>query len=308
MFEQIARNKRRSIIYVVVFFIVWMGLGALVGLAIRAGNPQSTMLPIAWGIAITGAFAVLSTIFALTSGAQAVLSMAGARPATIDAYPQLHNIVEGLAIGDGIPKPAVYVIDDHSPNAFATGTSPKRAAITVTTGLLEIMNRDELEGVIAHEMSHIHNYDVRFILIISTLIGMIALFASALWQSLRFMRLGRSRNGGQIVLLIVAAAIVLSIVGFVIGPIIRFGVSRRREELADVSGVKLSRNPAGLLSALEKLQQNDKPFAKFNHATACMCIDDPLQHHNSWYHHLFDTHPPIEERIAILKKLIHADA
>ncbi|HZL16614.1 MAG TPA: M48 family metalloprotease, partial [Polyangia bacterium] len=155
---------------------------------------------------------------------------------------------------------------------------------------------------IGHEMSHIKNYDVRLILIVSTLIGMAGLLASLIWRSAFFMR-PRGRDGGQVVILVIAAGALLGVVAFVVGPIIRLALSRRRESLADVSGVELTRNPAGLLSALRKLEANDKPFAKFNHATAAMCIDDPLQHHESWIHHLFDTHPPIAERIAALERI-----
>jgi heat shock protein HtpX len=210
-----------------------------------------------------------------------------------------------MAIAAGLPTPAVYVIDDASPNAFATGTSPKKAAITVTTGLLAIMNRQELEGVISHEMSHIKNYDVRLILIVTTLIGFAALLASLVWRSALFMP--RGKDSEQATVFVIAAGAVLSIVAFIVGPLIQFALSRRREELADVSGANLTRNPAGLIHALQKLQQNDKPFKGFNHATAAMCIDDPLQHHNAWYHRLFDTHPPLEERIAILEKIEHGE-
>jgi heat shock protein HtpX len=134
------------------------------------------------------------------------------------------------------------------------------------------------------------------------MIGMAALLASILWRSVFFAR-GGGRNGGQIMLVLFAAGALLAVVGFIFGPLIRLALSRRRESLADVSGVALTRNPAGLLSALKKLQQNDKPFKNMNHATAAMCIDDPLQHHETWYHRLYDTHPPIEERIAELEKI-----
>src|SRR5439155_13530674 len=244
----------------------------------------------------------------LSSGARLVLSVSGARPADPQQYAQLHNIVEGLAIGDGMPKPAVYVIDDPSPNAFATGVSPNKAAITATTGLLEIMNREEVEGVIGHEMSHIKNYDVRLILIVSTLIGLAGLIASVIWRSMFYMRWGgggRDRDGGNAFIVLIVAAGLPSIVGFIVGPLIRLAISRRREERADVSGVASPRNPAGLISAQKKRQANDKPFAKFNHATAAMCIDDPLQHHESWLHHLFDTHPPIADRIAVVQRIEH---
>src|SRR5205085_10803395 len=144
--------------------------------------------------------------YSLRSGARLVLSVSGARPADPAQYQQLHNIVEALAIGDGLPKPQVYVIDDPSPNAFATGISPNRAAITATTGLLEIMNREELEGVIGHEMSHIKNYDVRLILVVSTLIGLAGLLASMVWRSAFYLR-PRGRDSGQIVLVVIAAGL-----------------------------------------------------------------------------------------------------
>jgi len=309
MYEQIASNKRRAVFYVFLFLVIWTGIGALIGLIFYPSrmNPDGTLTgthpqAIIAGIVIAGLFALGATLFALTSGARLVLAVSGARPADPSQYQQLHNIVEGLAIGDGMPKPDVYVIDDPSPNAFATGVSPKHAAITATTGLLGMMNREELEGVIGHEMSHIKNYDVRLILIVSTLIGMAGLIASVIWRSMFYMR-PRGRDSGNAMIVVIAAGLLLSIVGFVVGPLIRLAISRRREELADVSGVALTRNPAGLIGALQKLQQNDKPFAKFNHATAAMCIDDPLQHHESWFHHLFDTHPPIAERIAILQRI-----
>jgi heat shock protein HtpX len=258
------------------------------------------------GMVVAGILALLGVMFSLTSGARLVLAVSGARPADPAKYTQFHNIVEALAIGDGIPKPDVYVIEDPSPNAFATGTSPDHAAITATTGLLTIMNREELEGVIGHEMSHIKNFDVRLLLIVSTLIGLAGLLASLVWRSAFFMR-PRGRDGGQIMIVVFAAGLLLGLVAVVFGPLIRLALSRRREELADVSSVELTRNPAGLIGALRKLEQNDKPFAKFNHATAAMCIDDPLQHHESWFHHLFDTHPPISERIAILEQIMRGE-
>lgn len=312
MYEQIASNKRRSAIYVVLFMLTWIGIGALVGwLLAGSGSSSAGAAGVAWpdvvtGMVVAGILALLGVMFSLTSGARLVLAVSGARPADPAKYTQFHNIVEALAIGDGIPKPDVYVIEDPSPNAFATGTSPDHAAITATTGLLTIMNREELEGVIGHEMSHIKNFDVRLLLIVSTLIGLAGLLASLVWRSAFFMR-PRGRDGGQIMIVVFAAGLLLGLVAVVFGPLIRLALSRRREELADVSSVELTRNPAGLIGALRKLEQNDKPFAKFNHATAAMCIDDPLQHHESWFHHLFDTHPPISERIAILEQIIRGE-
>ena len=306
MYDQIARNKRRSVVCVALFVVIWVGIGALVGLlwatAHRPGTASPTVIDMVTGVAVFGVLAALGVAFSLRSGASLVLRVSGARPADPLRYAELHDIVEALAIGRGIPKPDVYVIDDPSPNAFATGTSPDRAAITATTGLLTVMNREELEGVLSHEISHIKNYDVRLLLIVSTLIGMAALLASVIWRSLLFTR-PRGRDSEQLMLVVLAAGLLLGLVAVIVGPLIRLALSRRREELADVSGVELTRNPVGLLNALRKLERNDEPFANFNHATAAMCIDDPLQHHEHWMHRLFDTHPPIAERIAVLEKI-----
>ena len=315
MYSEIASNKRRSVIFIGLFFVIWLAIGAGCGFLFKAIYSHSAntsfatapptnygWTPVITGMVICGLLAVCGILYSLHSGAGLVLRVSGAEPADPAQYPQLHDVVEALAIGEGIPKPAVYVINDPSPNAFATGVSPDKAAITFTTGLLAIMNREELEGVASHEMSHIKNHDIRLLLVVGTMIGMAALLASILWRSAFFAGGGRGR-GGQLMLVIFVAGALLAIVGFIFGPLIRLALSRRRESLADVSGVELTRNPAGLLSALKKLQKNDEPFKKMNHATAAMCIDDPLQHHEAWYHHLYDTHPPIEERIAELEKI-----
>src|SRR5437764_10657821 len=174
MYEQISENKRRAVILAIVFFVVWVGIGALVcWIAALATGPSSRTTSYAGdviaGMVIAGILALLGIAYSVRSGARLVLAVSGAHPADPVEHRQLHNLVEELAIAGGIPKPTVYVIDDPSPNAFATGTSPDRAAITATTGLLQIMNREELEGVLGHEMTHIKNYDVRLILIGSTL-------------------------------------------------------------------------------------------------------------------------------------------
>jgi heat shock protein HtpX len=190
-------------------------------------------------------------------------------------------------------------MDDPTPNAFATGRDPKHAAVTVTTGLLQMMNREELEGVLAHEMSHVKNYDVRMLLVVTTMIGLAALIASMYWNgALRF----RSRDD-RAMLVVFAVGIIFTVIAFLVGPIMQMALSRQRESLADASGVELTRNPQGLLSALKKIAQNDKPPVKFNHAVAAMCIDNPTEHHGSFFNHLFDTHPPIEERIAALERI-----
>jgi heat shock protein HtpX len=310
VYSEIASNKRRSVVFTALFFVIWLAIGAACGFLFKAVSHPVPPTHYGWtpvivGMAICAVLAVGGIVYSLNAGAGLVLRVSGAVPADPAQYQQLHDLVEALAIGDGIPKPDVYVIDDPSPNAFATGVSPDKAAITFTTGLLAIMNREELEGVASHEMSHIKNHDIRLLLVVGTMIGMAALLASILWRSAFFAGGGRGgRSGGQVMLVIFAAGALLAIVGFIFGPLMRLAVSRRRESLADVSGVALTRNPAGLLSALKKLQQNDQPFKTMNHATAAMCIDDPLQHHDAWYHHLYDTHPPIEERIAELEKIL----
>jgi heat shock protein HtpX len=298
MYHQIARNKRKSVIVVAAFFIIWAAIGYVIGY-IASGMSGAIS-----GVIIAAIVAGLVVLWSLTFGQATVLAVSGAQPVTQEQAPVLYDIVSTLAVGDGLPMPKVYIINDPSPNAFATGTSPKKAAITVTTGLLAIMNREELEGVIGHEMSHIRNLDVRLVLIVATSVALIGLLASLLWRSLFFTRGGNNRDSGYLIIILIAAAALLSVVAVIVGPLMQFALSRSRESLADASSVELTRNPAGLLHALQKLQQNDKPFAKMTHATAAMCIDDPLQHHGGFTHHLFDTHPPIEQRIAALQAMM----
>jgi heat shock protein HtpX len=308
MYQQIARNKRRSVLYLAMFLVAWLGIGALIGwlLAITSGSSADGSTRgygyLITGLGVAGLLATAGIVFTLTSGSHLVLAVAGARLADPRRYPQLYHLVEALALGDGLPMPAVYVIDDPSPNAFATGISPDRAAVTVTSGLLAVMDREELEGVLAHEMSHIKNYDTRLLLVVTTLIGMAGLLASMIWRS-SFLIRGRGRSQDQLTLVVLAGGLLLAVIGFIVGPIIRFAVSRQRESLADASGVELTRNPEGLIRALRRLQANDIPLARVNHVTSAMCIDDPLQHHAGQMHRLFDTHPPLAERIAALERI-----
>jgi heat shock protein HtpX len=294
MQHQIAHNRRESGLIIALFVAVWLAIGVVVGLLLQS--------------ALAGALffvflAVLAILYSYFLGGATVLAVSGARRADPQEYPQLHNIVEAVAIGAGLPKPEVYVIDDASPNAFATGRDPQHAAVTVTSGLLQMMDREELEGVVAHELSHIRNYDVRLVLIVVTLVAMAGLLGSlairASWGT------GRSRDGQQIGLILIVAGLLLTLLGYIVGPLMQLALSRQREYLADASGVELTRNPAGLLSALRKLQANDKPLATYNHATAAMFIDNPLEHHSHAFNHLFDTHPPLEDRIAVLERILN---
>ena len=293
MYHQIARNKRNSIIVVAGFLLVWLGAGFIIG-QIAYGTDGGIS-----GAIILGLLGVGAALFSYYLGSSTVLAAVGAQEADPQQFQQLYNIVQTLAIGDGLPVPKVYIINDPSPNAFATGRDPNHAAVTVTTGLLQMMNREELEGVLAHEMSHVKNFDVRLLLVVSTMIGLAALIASVFWNTAWRIR---SRDE-RAMLVVFAVGIIFTLVAFIVGPLMQLALSRQRESLADVSGVELTRNPVGLLSALKKIAQNDKPPEKFNHAVAAMMIDNPTEHHGTFFNHLFDTHPPIAERIAALEKI-----
>ena len=293
MYHQISRNKRNSLIVVVLFIAVWLLAGFVIG---EFGGDLNTAI---LGAVILGILGVGAALYSYYFGSATVLAAAGAHEADPHQYQQLYNIVQTLAIGDGLPVPKVYVIEDPSPNAFATGRDPQHAAVTVTTGLLQMMNREELEGVLSHEMSHIKNFDVRLLLVVTTMIGMAGLLASVVWNGAFRIRSRDSRA----VLIVLAIGIVFTLIAVIVGPLMQMALSRQRESLADASGVELTRNPAGLLSALKKIAQNEKPMKNFNHAVAAMCIDNPKEHHGSFFNHLFDTHPPIEERIAALERI-----
>jgi heat shock protein HtpX len=294
MYHQIARNKRNTIIVVALFLAVWLLAGFVIG-DIGGRNLASAI----GGAILLGILGVGAALYSYYLGSATVLSAVGAREADPQQFQQLYNVVQTLAIGDGLPMPKVYIVDDPSPNAFATGRDPKHAAVTVTAGLLHMMNREELEGVLSHEMSHVKNYDVRLLLVVTTMIGMAALLASVVWRGAFSFR---SRNS-QAILVVIAIGIIFSIIAVLVGPLMQMALSRQRESLADASGVDLTRNPAGLLSALKKIAANEQPMKNFNHAVAAMCIDNPKEHHGSFFNHLFDTHPPIEERIAALEKI-----
>src|SRR5436305_6843496 len=228
MYHQITTNKRKSVVVIVGFLAVWLAAGAIIGVIATADTTGAIGGAIALGV-----LGVLAALYAYYLGAPTVLSAMGAHEADRGQYQQLYNIVETLAIGDGLPLPKVYVIEDASPNAFATGRDPNHAAVTVTTGLLQMMNREELEGVLAHEMSHIKNFDVRLLLVVTTMIGMAALIASAFWNSV-----GRMRMRGQGALIVLAIGIVFTLIAFIVGPLMQLALSRQRESLAAVSGAE----------------------------------------------------------------------
>jgi heat shock protein HtpX len=300
MFELIKANKRRSALLIFCFVVLLSLVGAAFGVLFNAG-------PIAAIIALV--FSGAMAFFSYWKADAIALAVSRAKPADPQQYQRLHNVVEGLCIAAGIPKPRVYIVEDPAPNAFATGRSPKHAAIAVTTGLLEKMNRVELEGVIAHELSHIRNYDILVSTLAVTLVGSIALLTNIgmrmmWWNGGRVRREG-DRNGGNPLAIL---GLVLLIFAPIIAKLMQAAVSRRRETLADVSACQMTRYPPGLISALEKLRDDVTVTHAATTATAHLWIEQPMSGVGDRgkfgaINRMFDTHPPLEERIALLREL-----
>src|SRR5688500_5534932 len=303
MFDQIQANKRRSVLLVVAFIALVVVVAWAFNRIIGYG---SVGVLIALVVAGAGAFV------AYWKSDAVALAMSHARPADPVAHARLHNVVEGLCIAAGLPKPRLYVVEDSAPNAFATGRDPKHAAVAVTTGLLDKMNRIELEGVLAHELSHVKNYDILVSTLAVTLVGVIALLSD--W-GLRFLWWGgprhrndRSEGGGGAGAAIAVLGFVLLLLAPIAARLMQFAVSRRREALADVTGVALTRYPPGLISALEKLRDDSTVVHSASRATAHLWIEAPTAQNSSegklaWLNRLFNTHPPLDERIQALREL-----
>jgi len=300
MFEMIKANKRRSALLIFCFVVLLSLVGAAFGILFGAG-PTGAII----ALVFSGAMAFAS----YWKADSIALAVSRAKPADPQQYQRLHNLVEGLCIAAGLPKPKVYIVDDPAPNAFATGRNPKHAAIAVTSGLLEKMNRVELEGVIAHELSHVRNYDILVSTLAVTLVGSIALLANIglrmMWWNGGRVRRDGDRNGGNPLALV---GLVLLIFAPLIGKLMQAAVSRRRETLADVSACQMTRYPPGLISALEKLRDDSTVTHSATTATAHMWIEQPLSGVGDGgkfgaLNRMFDTHPPLEERIALLREL-----
>ena len=301
MFELIRANQRKSVALVAGFVVFLALVGAAVGVLIG------------YGLVGTLVALVFSAIMAFTSYWKAdaiALAVSRAHPADPQEYQRLHNLVEGLCIASGLPKPRVYVVDDPAPNAFATGRNPRHAAIAVTTGLLEKMDRVELEGVLAHELSHIRNYDILVSTLAVTLVGSIALLSDIairmMWWNGGRVRRDGDRGDGNNPLAFVGFA--LLIVAPLVAKIMQATISRKRETLADVSACQMTRYPPGLISALEKLRDDTTVTHSASTATAHLWIEQPMsgvgdQGRLGGVHRMFDTHPPLEERIALLREL-----
>jgi heat shock protein HtpX len=300
MYEQISRNKWKSAA-LIVFFMAFIFLLTWFFEYLTGWGESGLVLAVvvAMGMAAVGYY----------SSDKIVLAISRARPVTKDEFPYLYNVVEGLAIAAGVPAPKCYVIDDTAPNAFAAGRKPETAVICVTTGLLEKLNRVELEGVVGHEMSHIKNYDVRLQTLVVVMAGVVALLSDWMMRSFWWgggRRRSRNRGGsGGAEGILVLVGLVLAVLSPFIATIIQMAVSRKREFLADASSALLTRYPAGLASALRKISADTEPLEAANKATAHLYIVNPLKNikGGGGLNRLFSTHPPVEERIAALEKM-----
>lgn len=303
MFDQITANKRRSVLLIAGFVVLIVLVAWALDMLLGFGIP---------GLVIALVFAGGSAFAAYWKSDAIALRMSQAKPADPVEHARLHNLVEGLCIAAGLPKPRIYIVDDDAPNAFATGRDPRHAAIAVTTGLLEKMNRVELEAILAHELSHVKNYDILVSTLAVTLVGVIVLIAD--W-SMRFIFWGGRRARDTESSSGLGASAVLAVIGFalmllapLIAKVMQFAVSRRRESLADVTGVALTRYPPGLISALEKLRDDRTVVHSGSRATAHLWIESPVAraaNEGKLFRigRMFDTHPPIEERIQALREL-----
>jgi heat shock protein HtpX len=302
----IARNKRNSWLLIGVFFIFFIGLGLLIGNVWGGGQA-------AFSIAVAGIAGIVAFFLTLASyygGSSVLLGLSQARRITHDDDPQLFNVVEELTIAAGMPMPSVYVIDDTAMNAFATGRNPANAAVAITTGLRTRLNRDELQGVIAHELSHVRHYDILFATLIAVMVGVLVMlcdiFLRSMWWGGGSRRRSRSSREGanpiQIVLLVLA--IVLAILAPILAKIIEMAISRQREYMADAGSVALTRNPQGLIGALGKLAGDQEVLEVANRATAPLYIVHPIKKFEDRAKSIFDTHPPTADRIARLQSLM----
>lgn len=311
-----ASNRRRTWALLLSLTAIAATLGALCGavLQLESEAPQDlvaalTSPPAIAGAVLMAAASLLWSGVSLAFGDRIVVSMTGGREVMADEEPQLHNIVEEMALASGLPKPRVVVLDTEVPNAFATGMRPSRATIGVTRGLLDSLTRDELQGVIGHEMGHVANLDTRYMTAVGVTVGLIALVGDIALRSLRWGSLGRGRSsssgdkkggsGGILIVLLIAFAILAPLAA----KLVQFAVSRQREYLADATSVQFTRNPEGLISALRKLTEAAQPFKGASGATQHLFIVNPLRQFASNATALFATHPALTDRISRLQNL-----
>lgn len=295
MFNEVSSNKLKSLL-LLSFFIILIGLlGAVFGMVYGS-------LYLGVGVAVVAS--LLYSLIGFYSGDRLILGISGAKPVTKKDYPYLYHTLEGLALAAGMPVPKAYVIDDSALNAFATGRDPKNASIVVTTGLLKVMNRQELEGVVAHEMSHIKNYDVRFMMLTVVMVGVITLLSDMLLRTFLWGGKGRKKEESQVTLVLILVGLALAVLTPIIGQLVKLAISRRREFLADANGAVLTRYPPGLASALKKIAKDPDPLVDTaNKATAHLFISTPFRKKDGFLVKLFSTHPPIGERVKRLEEM-----
>ncbi|RJO60106.1 zinc metalloprotease HtpX [candidate division WS5 bacterium] len=296
-YKEISSNKRRTVILIFLFLLFIIGLGWIFSYA----------FDMYWIFPLAIAFASFQAITSYWYSDRITLAISRAKEVGHDDNKELFHVVENLCITAGLPMPRIYIIEDSAPNAFATGRDPEHAVVCVTTGLLDKLERSELEGVIAHELSHIGNYDIRLMTVIVVLVGIVALI-SDWFLRISFWGGGDDNNDrGQFGAILMIAGIVLAILSPIIAVIIQMALSRSREYLADSDAVLLTRYPDGLASALEKISADREPLEAANKATAHLYITNPLKEHKGtsrgWFSGLFETHPPIEERIRKLREM-----
>lgn len=312
IYEQQSANKRNTVLVMILFalFLGFIGWGA--DMHFLGFGDEGFPFPIITVAALL--FGGWNAHWSLEQGATTVLSSAGAFPVPENdpKYQTLRNVVEEMSIASGLPKPTLFIIPDQDPNAFATGKDPSHASIAVTEGLLEKLNRDELQGVIAHEMSHIRNYDIRMMTVVAALIGAIMLISEISLRSSRFgggqRRNSSSKKGGQEIIVLVIWLVTI-IIAPIIARILAMAVSRQREYLADASGAELTRNPAALAEALHKISSAVEPTQSIKRGTAHLCIADPLGSEinvkEGFLAELFGTHPPVQKRITLLRAMAY---
>jgi heat shock protein HtpX len=315
--DLIAANKRNSAILVVLFVLFTALVALVLALAIVLYvNPSASTEASLWQSAIVGGIAagvsLLFSWFSYYNGDKMVLAVSGARPLEKKDDPQLFNVVEEVAIAAGVPMPKVYLIQDSAPNAFATGRDPEHASMAITRGLRDKLNREELQGVIAHEMAHIQNFDIRLMLLLAVLIGVIVMLADFFWQILRFGPRRRSsddrgegKGGNPLMAIVFVVAVILAIIAPILAQLIQLAVSRQREYLADATGVQLTRNPIGLARALQKIDSDPEVLETANRGTAHLYIANPIKKFEARASSMFASHPPIKERIRRLLALTH---
>lgn len=294
LYTQADSNIRKTWVLISVFLLLIIGLGWIFSYIFNA----------AWILVVAVVFSVSWSFISYWKSGQMILSLSRAHPLKKEDNLQLYRIVENLAITAGLPMPHLYIIDDESPNAFATGRDPQHSVICVTRGLLEKLDKPELEGVIAHEMSHIGNRDILLSSVVVALVGIIALLSRWFFQGLYFGGERSDNDSGDLGLIIMIIGLVFALVAPLAAVLLQLSISRKREFLADASGALLTRYPEGLARALEKISQDMHPLREASDATSSLFIIDPFRRkRRKWFARLWMTHPPVEERIKALREM-----